>query len=398
MGNIRWERASWQPIGARDRNPGRGWCQLYSFDAAERIDGEELYWCLEEGERLAMVMVDIGGFSEGPLTEKVLSNIEAICSFFAGHGKEMVLRIVYDRVGKGLEREPSCMELVLVHIRQLGPLLAEYAGSIHTLQGVLVGNWGEMHGSRYLSAEQLPLLLRAMYEATGGSCYMAVRTPAQLRLMEQSGLSTERTGLFIDGLFGSKTHLGTLQGTEGAEGLGSQTLRLPNGGETVGGGDFTPKEVLAWLRDLHLTYLNRVYDGRVLERWKMTYLPGLGNLYDYIGAHLGYRFLLADAGIDRRRRQVWVEVENDGFGSLCRACGVWLKGRANGQEIFSRRMETDPRLWDPGRRTLLSCPLLPGEPVIELSLQMVTGSGDVVRFANGGTGEEAFLGSLRDWK
>lgn len=63
----------------------------------------------------------------------------------------MILRFSYDLEGKGLEKEPGSIRLVEEHMQQIGEVIREYADDIFAVQGILIGNWGEMHGSRYLT-------------------------------------------------------------------------------------------------------------------------------------------------------------------------------------------------------------------------------------------------------
>ena len=65
-------------------------------------------------------MLDLQKFREKPLDEQAIYNIKTILYFFASHKKDVILRPVYDREGKGLEAEPESFELVLTHLIQIG--------------------------------------------------------------------------------------------------------------------------------------------------------------------------------------------------------------------------------------------------------------------------------------
>lgn len=90
-------------------------------------------------------------------------------------------------------------------------------GKILVHQGLFVGSWGEMHGSKFLSTAPMTELVQTLYEAIGGICPIAVRKPEQLRsIVEQLELEKKTAvslTLFNDGIFGSETDLGTY-GTE----------------------------------------------------------------------------------------------------------------------------------------------------------------------------------------
>ena len=104
-------------------NPERGWYEIYTFPVEEKIDPQELKWSLHEQETLALVLLDLQKFREKPLDEQAIYNIKTILYFFASHKKDVILRPVYDREGKGLEAEPESFELVLTHLIQIGEVL-----------------------------------------------------------------------------------------------------------------------------------------------------------------------------------------------------------------------------------------------------------------------------------
>lgn len=101
------------------------------------------------------MLVDVGGFRERPLDLATLENIRKILAFFEQNQRDVIFRPVYDREGKGREREPASFELVLEHLGQLGALLKENPYSVFIFQGFLVGSWGELHDSSYLSEDCL---------------------------------------------------------------------------------------------------------------------------------------------------------------------------------------------------------------------------------------------------
>ncbi len=349
----------------------------------------------------------------------MLTYLRQILTFFSEQGQEMIVRIAYDTEGKGLEREPDSLKQVLGHMRQIGPVLRTFSNRIHTLQGLFVGSWGEMHGSRYLTDEGMRLLAETLWNAVEGSCYLAVRTPRQRRVLEQSGVDIKKVGLFIDGLFGSETHLGTfgvemdrcqrerawLPAMELAY-LNTSCAGMPNGGETVRGEYVPAKQVIQTLESIHLTYLNRVYDGGVLNQWKQELCRDGQSLYDYVGSHLGYRFVLKNARMKMIKGKAAISLtgENQGFGNLLRESQVWLYGLRNGDACFCRALDADPRQWDSKKDFTCQC-LLPGLRVqpersqpYELYLMMKQEDGEIIRFANAPAGNMVRLGTLFGWE
>lgn len=54
----------------------------------------------------------------------------------------MILRFTYDNTGQGLLAEPDEIQQIVIHIRQIGSLLRQYADDILLLQGLFIGSWG----------------------------------------------------------------------------------------------------------------------------------------------------------------------------------------------------------------------------------------------------------------
>ena len=87
-----------------------------------------------------------------------------------------------------MENEPSSIKIVKSHMKQLGSIICEHTsekeslpGKILVHQGLFVGSWGEMHGSKFLSEARMKELSDTFLEATKGSCPIAVRKPVQLK-------------------------------------------------------------------------------------------------------------------------------------------------------------------------------------------------------------------------
>lgn len=377
-------------------NPACGWYQIYSFAIEEKQDFDELYWCLREDETIVLALVDIGAFRDKVISEEALHNLEALLDFFGKHEKEIILRISYDREGRGMEREPEFLKTVTEHMQQLGTVIRGYQEQILIVQGMLIGSWGEMHDSKFLSEERLKQLMRVWREALGNEIPIAVRTPQQYRQLHQEGAAVgrDKVGLFNDGMFGSLDHLGTYgwqkreeagwQGQwsreEEIEFVGEIAAKIPYGGEAVMGTDAgtnpsgqisydreaafgtdarvypneqipydreaisgadagvypckktlydggetarqTMEEMVNELRRTNTCYLNKMHDKVRLEQWKEARWREAGvwdgiSVYDYIGCHLGYRFVVRNAEITgKKHSQLRILIENTGFSTL----------------------------------------------------------------------------------
>lgn len=417
---VRFCPASLVEAAGQDGNPGRGWYQIHSFSLTEEPDWEDLSWSVSREDRLALLLLDIGGCRSRDLAGEELERLRSLLRFFADRGKMLILRVVYDREGRGIEHEPTSQEQILTHMEQIGPVLADFSEHVLVLQGLFVGSWGELHSSRYLSRRHLARLSETLRRAVKGTCLLAVRTPVQMRMLTPKGRKDGYSiGLFDDALFADPTHMGTF-GQEERQAweqpwlpdqeldfTDTALLRMPNGGEALSGEESTAEDVLRTLRRMHICYLNRVYDEKRLCQWKETpcgqggCFAGL-SLYDYIGLHLGYRFVAIGAGCELRqeRLRIWVKIENKGFGNLTKEAKLCLTAENSRGESRSWQFHTDVRRWDSGRSVFpelelarQELPEVAAKEALMLWLSLSVG-GEPVRFANQGAGERLFLGTL----
>lgn len=370
------------------RNPGRGWYQIYTFRADEEPDFGDLEWCLDRKDALALVFFDIGAFRDRALDQAALGRMRRTLDFFCENRYDIILRVAYDHQGKAVEREPYFWDQVKAHMRQVGELLEENAGGIFVYQGLLVGNWGEMHTTRFQDERKRKELWEILREYRRQGTYAAVRRPAYWRqLHEEAQDGKKRTadmGLFDDAMFSSENHMGTFGVLSRENGWGEQWNReeelrfeealcrdVPNGGEAVYGEEFqerlTPEMVADTLRRMHITYLNKAYDSRILDIWKQWKYAGEGawngkSLYEYIGAHLGYRLVIRGAkfraagGADSGKLEI--TVENTGFASMYQETDFWLES-GDGSLLMNVRPEGKEQgaVWNSGERRILSCRL-----------------------------------------
>lgn len=378
-------------------NPSRGWYCIHTFSAKEPLDEEELKWCIQRENQLALVIVDIGYYSQEKIDEFGLDNIRRILDFFTKVGQEMILRIVYDTEGKGMEKEPSLSLQVQQNMQQIGPIIEEYKDSIFTLQGLLLGNWGEMHGSKFLSSSNLKTLAMCMRQSVNGACRMAVRRPVQWRM-----IGDENIGLFDDAMLASKSHMGTFGEKKKKEASWEEAwsredeldfenqlcMQVPMGGEVVYGEEtVSEEEVKACFERMHVSYLNCVYDDRVLGEWKKT------SFYDYIGNHLGYRYVVTGAKIENKKRHLHIEITNVGFAPIYDEVVLSLLCVDAEDSVLEFLVATPSQMWKEKRFHTTAKELPQGE--YSLYLEMKRAKDDkIIYFANEGATEKVFLGKL----
>lgn len=402
-------------------NPARGWLEIYTFQAENGIDPQELRWSLRKGETLALVLINLRAYRERALDDTALENIRSILSFFMKYKKDVILRPTYDIEGKGREREPDDFDTVLTHIRQIGEILQQVEHSVCIFQGLLVGSWGEMHDSRYLSEPHLRKLYDTLKPYLGSEICLAVRTPAIWRVLTdedafQCGVFPQMA-VFDDGILGSMTHLGTF-GTMTRDAAGWKqawtrkeelgfleqiTKDTPCGGEAVenvDGESLDGKDVIKELKAMHLTYLNSAYDRRVLDNWKKMIWRenGIWNrctVYDYIGSHLGYRLIVRKVAMKKclsGKFQLEIEIENTGFAAPFQEMELLLVLQAE-NKIWEYPVEFDAKKCYPGEKRKIVQHFCPQDSQIFLKLRRKKDR-QPVQFANAKKMDSLLLGRL----
>lgn len=389
------------------QNPGRGWYRIYSYALGGKAGG--IPPVLYEGETLALVMIDIGAYREKAIAAEGLAELRQILSSFVNMGVDIILRAVYDTQGKGMEREPSLFSQVLEHIGQIGTILSEYADHILLFQGLLVGSWGEMHSSKFLSGKYLREMAEKFFEATEGKIRLAFRTPALLRKAAKEGEKLcGSVGFFDDALLADGTHMGTFGTLSKAEAGWEQAwcpeeerafmegaaYRIPFGGEAVAGAEEPSAEaVIAQLERFHVSYLNCTHDMVCLERWKRMSV-GAVSLYDYVGAHLGYRYVVERAAIIRKGKEYFLQAVIANRGFACCPAELTLSLYAGEREAEAVALQ--PEELSGGRQGVYVFPLneellAEGTP-LSLGLRTRKG-GKVIVFANEGAARRLFVGT-----
>ena len=133
--------------------PCRGWFDIRIFNIETEPSFDDMSDALPS-DKLILLMIDIGAFRDKRLGDMEISRLEKILTFYHGHGKDIILRISYDATGKGMEREPSTFDKVLIHAEQISEFVGKQADKIFIYQGLLIGKWGEMHTTKFLSQEK----------------------------------------------------------------------------------------------------------------------------------------------------------------------------------------------------------------------------------------------------
>lgn len=332
-------------------NPNRGFLHMHGF----LIQDEETDYrstlanrfCRDTDTALTMIQVNLKEYRDGPISPAGMENLERLFEGLAGLNQQLIVRFLYDWDGENLETEPESREVVLTHMEQLGPLLKAYGDQIFTVQSLFVGDFAEMHHSKFLSEEDIRVLAGQLVEATAENTYLAVRTPRHWRIATEDSEPGEnplssRLGLFNDGMLGSGNDVGTY-GEGGKEQDGpyaawqreeelafqEELCRLvPNGGEAVLDNPYNDLEnAIRDMSRMHVTYLSREHDGAVMEKWadstvsEESCFDGMDGLA-YVERHLGYRLVIREAEVaydqETGRILAGAVIQNIGFAPIYR--------------------------------------------------------------------------------
>lgn len=342
-------------------NPNRGFYYIHGFritdqpeDYQQRIPDA---FRTDGGTALALIELNLQSYRAGAISEAGLANLESLLDALAATDKQLIIRFLYDWDGENEKYEPEKLETILLHMEQVGPVLRKHHEQIFTLQGLFIGNWGEMNGTKFLKDKDLSQLALKLADVTDGSTYLSVRTPAQWRkIIKNDGQMRNRSvkalnmrlGLFNDGMLGSESDYGTY-GAENADTadwysswcredeLAFQNElcgRVPNGGEVIHENAYNDFDrAVDDLAAMHVTYLNQDYDREVFKKWAGESVSEPGCFFgmdglSYIERHLGYRLLIADINLKyqpvKELLSADITFKNVGFAPLYRDAKVQL--------------------------------------------------------------------------
>lgn len=333
---------------------------------------------------LILLEFNLKNYADRDLSHTALNQLDSALAAWQTNGNQLILRFLYDWDGKNLETEPDNLEQILRHMEQVAPVVNRYADCVYLMQGIFVGNWGEMNNSAWLSSENRSILIQTLSDLISPDIFLSVRTPAQLRSIVQSakplgssqpfdGSLPARLGLFNDGMLGSGNDTGTYGDTAAsASDYQSAWLRqdeldfqnelcryVPNGGEVIIDNAFNdPETADASLEQMHVSYLNQAYDPAVLTKWKNSPYTGSNSVYsglsfyDYVTCRLGYRYVIRDSFLQlsplANEAQFSVSIENTGFSVSYRSFDITLNLVSDSGEVTSVPLDADPRFWDSG--------------------------------------------------
>ena len=330
-----YEPASYNESASLLNNPYCGFYQINGYTLSDTLTAQHAAdWgkkhCKSNPYQLMLLEINLKNYANQSISQSALNQLDNILSECKTAKKQIILRFLYDWNGNAIVTEPSDLNKIKEHIKQVSTTVNKYKDTIYILQGVFTGNNGEMHATNYGNDNQVRELIEQLADVTDKSIFLAVRTPAHLRSIlhnknalsstdAYSGTLASRLGLYNDGMLGSVYDLGTYDDTPfedpsdfSEKGTRDEELRfqdalcqyVPNGGEVTVDNSYNDLDnAVSDLSLMHVSYLNADYDYNVLNKWKNSIytkdnvFPN-ANGYKYIQAHLGYRYVLQDSHFD----------------------------------------------------------------------------------------------------
>lgn len=331
------------------KNPYQGFYRIVPYTLTD--DSSQMVSMVSEYDLpLVLLEINLEKFRTGPISDTALAQLDGILDTWSQSDSQILLRFLYDWNGVARTKEPDSLSTILTHMDQVSEVVNRYPSSVYLMQGVFIGNWGEMHGSAFSDDRSVQTLVNHLHRVVDPSIYLSLRTPAQWRMVTglsdlpdtSSGFSdgaslAARLGLYNDGMLGSLSDLGTYgdtprknagPGTREEEMIFQNRLcqYVPNGGEVVYNTPYNDlPAAVQYFKTIHVSYLNADYDPAALNKWKGTIwkeadaFSGCDGL-TYVKAHLGYRytarkFTMQKRGFLQPHIHLCLTLDNVGFGN-----------------------------------------------------------------------------------
>jgi len=355
-------------------NPERGFYRAMEADLpkdhSNPLWSEDLIRGFSEEFNLFHLRIGLEAFSsnaggeDGLLSPRALKCLENTLDIFRKCDANVIIRFSYNRRGLSgsngfLNNEPD-LNLVLLHVSQLGDVLSKYYDVLASVETGMFGPWGEQHSTKLgnpseENSESYFKLVEAWLNALPEGFGITVRRPLYYIYWANRkynlALSSDnlgnfdfsdypqypdlkRVGVYNDGYLGSASDLGTYRNRASeVKWLMTQTEFTLFGGEVVadsetgGIGAFNNVSYLeeeAFLA--HTSYLNYFWNyNAVISKWETNVYKGKNELYKnntsefvFVKNHLGYRFVLKESllGSDGKKLYLKGKIENVGFGNM----------------------------------------------------------------------------------
>lgn len=280
---------------ALEKNPDRGW-RLEAYVNVCGADAEPeknvtaaLEYYKEYNPQLCQVYFYLTDYKDTPtIPQEGFDRIQRVFDTARERGIKYVVRFAYqsDMTGTGEASD----EIMLAHMPQLQPILAENTDVIHTVEAGFLGAWGEWH-SYQMEHDELAIL-KGVLDMVPESLYVQVRHPRVKNLLmaaDPNDPNLSRMGYHDDSFFGWQSALwndGLNPGDVYWEQMRKDSPYGPQGGEMFWGceydlnnwapttGEMAIRKYSAFHQNSFSLYHSFIEDGFV--HWVMEMGPGVG--------------------------------------------------------------------------------------------------------------------------
>ena len=349
-------------------NPERGYYSQMEGSLTKEVSLASLQALRKKGNTLVMLMYYLTGYNNGPLPEDGLAKIGRDFANVRKAGVKAIVRFAYTNRQEG---EDAPMDVILGHLDQLKPVLNDNKDVIACAQAGFIGAWGEWYYStnKLNNTSSYNKLIKKWLEVLPADRCVQVRTPKYKMdyLASNTPLDAQhahtatdqaRIAHHNDAFMADATNMGTYQDVAADKAyLATDGLYLPVGGETclpsADAAISKGADAVGDLKKLHWSFLNDLYDQKVLNSWKKD---GVGTT---IANCLGYRIQLVkgtfstkhSAGSDLSIRLI---LQNKGFAAMYNPRKVELVlVSADGKTEYVATLPDDPRTWLPAKTSIV---------------------------------------------
>ena len=371
-------------------NPERGFTgevggeTMLSESENHLLKGSRENWYFTESGRenqsLVVLVYYLGRYKSQDLPSAILKGFDDDMQVLRDKGFKCVLRFGYD----WQSGNDASLSWVKKHISQLKSHLKDNADVIYALEAGFVGRWGEWYYSSHFGNETQRMnsdriaVIDALLDACPTDRFLLVRYPmikteylaakgySISALSSSEAYSTSnpraRIGCHNDAFLNNYGNDGTYASVGHSDDssvrsyIASETLYVPNGGETNVDDDDLAKQVYknaeSEMATYHWSFCGDGYARQVTDRWKSE------GIFDKLNRNMGYRFQLVSGTYSSSAAQggsmsVNIKLKNVGYAPLYnkRYAYIVLK---NSSKKYSIRLATDPRKWKPGESTTIN--------------------------------------------
>ena len=170
-------------------NPYRGWYHIYGYalSDSEPLNLTQIQETIaKDSNQLVLLEINLRNYAASDISSGGLSQLESILLAWEDAGRQLILRFLYDWNGKAKETEPQDISIIKRHMEQTGEIVNKFANCVFLMQGIYVGNCGEMNNSNYMSLENMRELASHLDSVIDPAIYLSVRTPEHYRIVSNS--------------------------------------------------------------------------------------------------------------------------------------------------------------------------------------------------------------------